>query len=49
VKRIKSLEGVLSSRIGRYRLLFRLEGDDGIAFLRLIHRRDLEVTLRRMD
>jgi hypothetical protein len=49
VKRIKSVEGVLSSRIGRYRLLFRLVGDDGIAFLRLIHRRDLEVTLRRMD
>ena len=48
VKRIKLLDGVREARIGQHRILFRLEADDEIEFLRLIDRRDLEATLKRM-
>ena len=48
VKHVRAIEHLRSARIGRHRILFHLEGEDELAFLRLIHRRDLEVTLRKM-
>ena len=48
MKKIRLLEDLLSCRIGRHRALFRLVGENEIEFCRLIHRRDLEGTLRKM-
>ncbi|MCU0727061.1 MAG: SEC-C domain-containing protein [Planctomycetes bacterium] len=48
VKKVKAIDGLFSARLGRYRALFRFEGEQAIVFERLIHRRDLEGTLRRM-
>lgn len=48
VKHIRALSDVRSARIGRHRILFRLDEDDELTLLRLIHRRDLEVTLKKM-
>jgi hypothetical protein len=48
VKHVWSLKDMLSCRLGRHRALFRLVGDDEIESCRLIHRRDLETTLKKM-
>jgi SEC-C motif len=48
VKHVRSLDDMLSCRLGRHRALFRLVGEDEIEFCRLIHRRDLETTLKKM-
>jgi hypothetical protein len=48
VKNIRSRADLLSCRIGRHRILFRMAGSDEIEFCRLIHRRDLDGTLQRM-
>ncbi|MEN8150382.1 MAG: SEC-C metal-binding domain-containing protein [Planctomycetota bacterium] len=48
VKSIKAFAGVFSRRIGHHRILFRLDGEDGIELMRVIHRRDLETVIRRM-
>jgi len=48
VKHVRSIEDLRSARIGRHRILFRLEGEDELTLLRLIHRKDLEVTLKKM-
>ena len=48
VKNVRALEDFLSCRIGRHRALFRLLDDDEIEFCRLVHRRDLESTLKKM-
>jgi len=49
VKKLKAMDDVRSARIGRHRILFRLSGEDEIEFLRLIHRRELDGTLRRLS
>ncbi len=48
VKHVRSIEDLRSARIGRHRILFRLKGEDELTLLRLIHRKNLEVTLKKM-
>ncbi len=48
VKSIRALPDTYRGRIGHHRVLFRLVGEDELELTRLIHRRDLEVTIKKM-